>query len=233
MRITLLSLILILLNQTPINAADWVNGRGLTRLYNAVLSHDPAKVERRLETGADINFRATGRARYPGRTPLYEAVTINNSRIVKVLLDHGADPDIPDAKGKTPLLQASYAEAQPKIVRLLLEAGADPTISNNKGDSPLSLVAGYRVPWVSYTRNHANAYLHQLMLSYIDTDQLEPTMAWRGGECYGYKVKRGDNKLSIVAWNVYHDRERWRELVQLNGLTGNKTYRLGDCLKVF
>jgi len=61
---------------------------------------------------------------------------------------------------------------------LLLEAGADPTISNNKGDSPLSLVAGYRVPWFSYTKNHTNAYLHQLMLSFIDTDQLEPTMAW-------------------------------------------------------
>jgi len=75
-----------------------VNGRGLTRLYNAVLSHDPAKVERRLETGADVNFRATSRAKYPGRMPLYEAVTINNSRMVKVFLDHGADPDIPDTK---------------------------------------------------------------------------------------------------------------------------------------
>ena len=44
---------------------------------------------------------------------------------------------------------------------------------------------------------------------------------------------QGDNKLSIIAWNVYNDRERWHELAQLNGLTGNKTYRLGDCLKVF
>ena len=66
MRNTLLFLIFMLVGVTVASADDWVDGRGLSRLYNAVLLHDPAKVERRLETGADVNFRATSRAKYPG-----------------------------------------------------------------------------------------------------------------------------------------------------------------------
>jgi hypothetical protein len=58
-----------------------------------------------------------------GRSPLTAAVRFGHEDIVRLLLQHGANPNARDDRGDT-ALEAS--EGSPGIVRLLLRSGADP-----------------------------------------------------------------------------------------------------------
>jgi ankyrin repeat protein len=103
-----------------------------------------------LRAGADANH---GREA-SGETPLHHALVTRSSDrspLVKLLLDHGADPNArtkpgimsfnygPDVRtrGETPLHRAAaYSPAE--TITLLLAAGADPTIRDINGDSPFT-----------------------------------------------------------------------------------------------
>jgi len=54
-------------------------------------------VERLLEAGATVDIQSA-----KGRTPLHQACMFNQHEIVKVLLDHGADPYVQDNERLTP-----------------------------------------------------------------------------------------------------------------------------------
>jgi ankyrin repeat protein len=58
------------------------------------------------------------------RTPLHHAAAKNRPRMVRLLLDLGADPNATDAAGMTALATASQEHADFAIVTLLLAAGA-------------------------------------------------------------------------------------------------------------
>jgi ankyrin repeat protein len=58
------------------------------------------------------------------RTPLHHAAAKSRLRMVRLLLDLGADPNASDAVGMTPLTSASQEHADPAIVAMLLAAGA-------------------------------------------------------------------------------------------------------------
>ena len=57
-------------------------------------------------------------------------------KIVKLLLEFGADINKAHNDGTTPVCVAS-GNAYYKTIRLLLEAGADANLANNQGYSPL------------------------------------------------------------------------------------------------
>ncbi len=52
--------------------------------------------------------------------------------LLKYFLEKGADVNIRDFQGNTPLFVANFA-ANKEVTDLLLKFGADPTIRNNKG----------------------------------------------------------------------------------------------------
>jgi hypothetical protein len=58
-----------------------------------------------------------------GRTPLMLAVMQGRQDVVRSLLDHGADPNIADNTGRTPLQQAKQSDLR-EIAALLEQAGA-------------------------------------------------------------------------------------------------------------
>jgi ankyrin repeat protein len=58
------------------------------------------------------------------RTPLHHAVAKNRPRIVQLLLQLGADPNVPDATGASALTTASQESADQSVVAALLAAGA-------------------------------------------------------------------------------------------------------------
>jgi ankyrin repeat protein len=98
-----------------------------------------------------------------GETPLHHAVIGDQparEQLVKLLLDHGADPNartipgIPtvnfwrDARtrGETPLHRAA-AFASEETIAILLDAGADPTLRDANDDSPVSWASWHQRPW--------------------------------------------------------------------------------------
>nr|KAG5711362.1 hypothetical protein BaRGS_006059 [Batillaria attramentaria] len=107
----------------------------------------PPMIDLLVKHGADVNAQAMctrfyhRKLRYPLKdyavhkgTPLLFAVeTTTNGKTVKVLLGHGADPEI--VTGKTPYTPLMWAAHRLKIdiVKMLLEAGALPNHSAHHG----------------------------------------------------------------------------------------------------
>jgi ankyrin repeat protein len=58
------------------------------------------------------------------RTALHHAAAKNRPRMVRLLIDLGADPNASDATGATPLTTASQEGADPAILQMLIAAGA-------------------------------------------------------------------------------------------------------------
>jgi ankyrin repeat protein len=90
-----------------------------------------------------------------GATPLLRAAICGDLTVVKLLLDHGADPLIPTFDHTTPLMAASgvgwadgllreYSEDETlEVVKLLVERGSDINLANDHGITALH-GAGYK-----------------------------------------------------------------------------------------
>ena len=83
-----------------------------------------------------------------GGTPFLIASRANDTAVMRVLLEHGADPLIPTANGTTPLMMAAGVGHEPGITRsaeheafeavyLLAELGGDVNAVNEAGDTAL------------------------------------------------------------------------------------------------
>ncbi len=82
------------------------------------------------------------------RTAVYE---VSTSQAVQLLLEHGADPNVKDSSGSTPLHRMASYGAVP-MVKLLLEHGADVTARNNRGLTPVQVAREAEV--VDLLREH-------------------------------------------------------------------------------
>jgi ankyrin repeat protein len=70
-------------------------------------------------------------------TPLFIACNMSNIPLVKLLLEHGADPMLADDSHTTPLIVACLRNSL-EIATLLIAAGADPNQSSQVADSQLT-----------------------------------------------------------------------------------------------
>jgi len=76
-------------------------------------------------------------------TPLLQAIASGNILAVQLLLEHGADPDLPEEYlGIAPLSAAAYSN-QADTITMLLAAGADIHATANKGGESAIAAAGY------------------------------------------------------------------------------------------
>jgi len=90
-----------------------------------------------LKQGANVNTRS----KYDGKTPLINSISYKDDPyITKMLLDRGADPNLKDFHGWTPLMHASYNNKK-NTAKLLLEYGADPNEQNDLGVTALMHVS--------------------------------------------------------------------------------------------
>ena len=134
--------------------------------WAAVYSNSPAMIKALMAEGAEINcdapprvptlHSAAGFARNPevatalveggarigdisniGTSVLTHAVVFNTDlNMLRTLLRLGADPQLPNTDGRTPIHFAAM-QAQPEKVRLLIGAGADVNAVDNAGNTPL------------------------------------------------------------------------------------------------
>ena len=94
----------------------------VTPLHSAVAregAEDLATVEALLAGGAPVNAAVEG-----GHTPLHSAAANGNEPILRALLEHGADPDVANDDGKTPL---DLGREQGHAVLLELRASDGPS----------------------------------------------------------------------------------------------------------
>jgi ankyrin repeat protein len=78
-----------------------------------------------------------------GTTPLFIASWKGHVPIVKLLLDAGADVNIPNIYDNTPLIVASE-KGREEIVKMLLDRGADYTKKNKNNKTALDFAIRYR-----------------------------------------------------------------------------------------
>lgn len=77
-------------------------------------------------------------------TALHAAAARGHAEIVAILLDSGADVDVRDESGITPLWNAAGSTPSSDVIRLLLDAGANPNATDtNLGWTPLSRAVDY------------------------------------------------------------------------------------------
>ncbi len=119
-------------------------------LIRAVRLPDVKKVERLLEAGANPNEKWDNP---PGVHILHflaynfntlgEEVNQEYLSIIRSLLKHGADVNIRDSQGSTPLMLASGLWEKDDVISLLLDNGAQPNLQNKVGGTALMTAAGY------------------------------------------------------------------------------------------
>ena len=117
------------------------------QMLNAVVNGDVAAVAALLEQGVDPRDPLPVRANI-GTPPVYMAAELKNAPLVKLLLDHGADPDTKNiSTARTPLKLASLPgdnvktmEATAEILKALMEKGA-----GAEGESLRALISGGRI----------------------------------------------------------------------------------------
>jgi ankyrin repeat protein len=109
---------------------------GFTALHLAAFfgQDDAAKIL--VERGAGVNLVARNANIHVA--PLHSAAAGSHPGIVKLLLEHGADPNAAQDGGFTPLHSAAQNDDR-ESAEALLEAGADPSLANDDGKTPADL----------------------------------------------------------------------------------------------
>ena len=134
---------MLLQHGAEVNSPD---ARGHTPLYSMDISQDPLTEESRLNTfqvlleyGADVNSRG----RWRDSTLLHDASFLHQLDVVRTLLDHGADANVEDNRGRTPLHQVIKGSDDSRfaITQLLVKHGADVNVRDKYHVTPLHLAS--------------------------------------------------------------------------------------------
>ena len=104
--------------------AAYLLSRGATLNLWAAIALDRADDVRAMIAHAPALLGARMTRNHHRRTPLHHAAARNRPRMVGLLLELGADPEVPDATGATALTTACLEGADPAVVAALLAAGA-------------------------------------------------------------------------------------------------------------
>ena len=107
-------------------------------MFNAIRFSNVELLHQAIQNGANVN------APRSGNTPLAYACGYNDLKIIRLLLNYGADVNGRGKNGCTPLENACYKGSE-DIVRLLIEHGADPNARDDNGRTPL-----HRACWPGY-----------------------------------------------------------------------------------
>lgn len=144
----------------PFFHVDIPGSTGGTPLQVSAWAHNnPLILQHLLLHGADVNYiddHGFTALHYACQaTPAAEVTEVNAEATVRVLLAHGANPNIESpTNGRVPLALAKHA-SMPNVGRLLLEAGADPNCFGSEC-TPISFLAvdGRDQEWLALLLDH-------------------------------------------------------------------------------
>ena len=108
---------------------------GFTALHFACFFGQEATGRILIEGGAPVDLASNNAMQVH---PLHSAATARSLPLVRLLLEHGADPNARQHGGWTPIHSAAQ-NGSLDIVELLIKHGADPTLKNDLGVTALQL----------------------------------------------------------------------------------------------
>jgi uncharacterized protein len=123
-----------LLSDEPLLVTSY-SGDGFTALHFAAFFGRYEAAALLIERGAEVD--AFGRGWMTG-TAMHSAVSRLQSDVVRILLEAGANPNVRQSAGWTPL-HAAAMNGDVTSVEFLLASGADPTATNDEGRSVIDL----------------------------------------------------------------------------------------------
>jgi ankyrin repeat protein len=126
----------VVLDGDPSSATAY-SGDGFTALHFAAFFGEPGAAALLIERGAEVD--AFGRGWMTG-TALHSAASRLQSDLVRILLEAGANPDVRQSAGWTPL-HAAAMNGDLTSTELLLTAGADAAASNDEGRTVADLAS--------------------------------------------------------------------------------------------
>ena len=109
---------------------------GAQALLQATWEGDETTVKRLLEEGADPNVQD-----HDGHAPLHAAAIAGQPGVAGLLVKNGAELELADDYGRTPLLLVARESGNELVARILLEHGADVNALDRAGASSLELAA--------------------------------------------------------------------------------------------
>lgn len=112
-----------------------------TKWWTAVKKGDEATISEMMDGGAEVLARTLNPDR---RSALHFASALGKADLVRRLIKAGAEVDLGDMEGYTPLHMASGYLHTSTIVALLEDGNADPEQVDRQGRSPLALVESLR-----------------------------------------------------------------------------------------
>ena len=103
---------------------------------DTVMANDVVQVKAALDAGVNVDAKD---AQNRDRTALHDAAWEGNANVVKLLLNAGADIDVGDRGGQTPLHLAALGDGEDRVatVNALLESGAEVNARNDDRRTPL------------------------------------------------------------------------------------------------
>ncbi|KAL4232108.1 hypothetical protein ACF0H5_009684 [Mactra antiquata] len=121
-------------------------------LHLAVMANDRDGVRALISAGADINYPWSNPA-VPSvkdsTTPLLAAVSLNHVEIAMILIKAGANINLTDRNGCTPLYKAAY-HGRPLLVNILIQEKAELDKPDKEGQTPLYICVQNAIIHSSY-----------------------------------------------------------------------------------
>ena len=111
------------------------------QLFKAIESDDVDEAADLINEGAQINASWGWPTNW--RTPLYVAVFYDSIGCLGLLIDLGADVDLPSQGGYTPAMEAA-SEGKAKFLKMLILAGANLDLTDTFGRTAAKLAADYK-----------------------------------------------------------------------------------------
>ncbi len=122
--------------------ASWASAQAAD-FSELVRTGSAQQVQAAIAQGADVKALDANR-----QSSLHVAAQYNKDpAVIAVLAKAGADPNVKDVNGSTPLgLALESAHTSPDVVTALLQAGAAVNVADNNGYTPLILALGNKYP---------------------------------------------------------------------------------------
>ncbi|GEM_PF-2809027 len=146
-------------------------GNEACQLELAIINHYPKLVKRLLEEGMDANAISED-----GISPLIRSIQLGQTEITEILLTGGADANLADNSGWTPLHYAilgltTDTQSQLKLIKTLAQHNANLNARSNINNTPLHFAAEENLPEVARILIELGAEL-----DIQDIDQWTPLM---------------------------------------------------------